>query len=432
MKALLSFLLSFSLCFALQAQSLHDAPNKPEHYCATEEQHEFLLRSDTAYASRVKQTEELIYKRLATKNQRTEGNTTIYTIPVVVHIIHNNGPENISDQQVIDGIKDLNDAFRHRSPYDGMGGADIRIEFCLSSQDTSGNSTTGINRIQSTLTQYNVYANEQAMKGSTSWDSKRYLNIWIVREICLQTECRINGYSTFPFNHGLLRDGIVVLAQRFGSSPIDSKIHIHEIGHYFDLYHTFTNCTNTDCLLNGDYVCDTPPDDSGDPIPCGTFINSCTTDEDDLSSNNPFRPIAYGGLGDQNDMTQNYMDYGNLDCMNIFTEGQKVRMIAALLNVRSSLLLSNGCKPQANSDYTPPNLVTANGDGHNDSFQVIGLTPGFTLELYNQWDALVYKKENYDNTFDAAGLDSNIYFYNLYHPKTGQSYRGWLHVVVSD
>lgn len=341
MKVYLSVLLSFLLCFGLKAQSQREA-TKLGRYCATDELHEYLIQSDTAYAARAKQTEALIYKRQTTKNQRTEGNTTIYNIPVVIHIIHDNGPENISDQQVMDGLKHINDAFRHISPFDGAGGADIGIQFCLSRFDPSGNPTTGILRVQSELTNVKM-GNDQRMKDTSRWDSSKYLNIWLVREICLGEECRVNGYATYASSHGKAYDGVVIKALQFGRWENLSKIPIHEIGHYFNLIHTFVRCINDDCTTNGDLVCDTPPDRSMDEIPCGTTMNSCTTDEDDTSLNNPFRSITLRGLGEQNDQTQNYMDYGNLDCINLFTEGQKTRMISALLEVRSSLLNSNGC-----------------------------------------------------------------------------------------
>ena len=115
------------------------------------------------------------------------------------------------------------------------------------------------------------------------------------------------------------------------------------MGHYLNLYHTFESCTNNDCTTDGDQVCDTPPDNSTTSIPCGASMNSCTTDEDDTSINNPFRSISLGGLGAQNDMYQNYMDYGFQNCQDRFTAGQSARMRSALTGARSSLLSSLGC-----------------------------------------------------------------------------------------
>ncbi|MBL0138212.1 MAG: hypothetical protein IPP86_06730 [Bacteroidetes bacterium] len=106
---------------------------------------------------------------------------------------------------------------------------------------------------------------------------------------------------------------------------------MHEAGHYFGLYHTFEGaCTNNDCLADGDHVCDTPPDNSTATVPCNSTTNTCTTDADDVSLNNPFRPVAQGGLGDQPDMIINHMDYGLIGCHTQFTSGQKDRMIASL------------------------------------------------------------------------------------------------------
>ncbi|MBC7487230.1 MAG: gliding motility-associated C-terminal domain-containing protein [Cytophagaceae bacterium] len=341
MKIRLSALLSFFFCFGLYAQSINGIKDKLGHYCATDERHDQLLKSDTAYAARVKRINSLHAKR---STQRTTSNTTIYYIPVVVHIIHENGPENISDQQVMDGMKHLNDAYSHLPPFDGAGGADIGIQFCLASQDTLGNPTTGIVRLQSDLTNVK-YENDQALFELDRWNTRKYMNIWLVKEICWRAECRVNGYSSLPYEHGKTNDGVVIKALQFGRWENLSKIPIHETGHYFNLSHTFGSCKNDDCTHDGDGVCDTPPDASSEEIPCGTAMNSCTTDEDDHSLNNPFRPAAWGGLGEQNDQTQNYMDYGNLDCINLFTGGQKTRMRSALMDFRNSLLTSTGCKP---------------------------------------------------------------------------------------
>ncbi|HIA36889.1 MAG TPA: hypothetical protein EYN89_09245, partial [Flavobacteriales bacterium] len=133
----------------------------------------------------------------------------------------------------------------------------------------------------------------------------------------------------------------------------NSSVHIHEAGHYLGLYHTFEGgCTNNDCLNDGDRVCDTPPDNSTSNVSCNAIVNTCSTDDDDLSANNPFRPIANGGIGDQNDFIKNHMDYGDIACHNSFTDGQRDRMRTALTTSRYSLLQSKGCVSPCNDPMT--------------------------------------------------------------------------------
>jgi plastocyanin len=149
-------------------------------------------------------------------------------------------------------------------------------------------------------------------------------------------------------------------------------VHIHEAGHYLGLFHTFNvGCTNNNCQTDGDMVCDTPPDNSSAATMCTFAPNSCTTDDDDLSLNNPFRPTAQGGIGDQTDMIENYMDYGFQNCQLFFTAGQGSRMTAALSTTRASLLQSIAC----NSLCTNPITI-----GFNMSASVIltGGTVNFT------------------------------------------------------
>jgi PKD repeat protein len=322
--------------------------------CLTEHIHQHKIKTDPEYrlkyvksaANTYLSLQKLLEKRRqSSQNKEKSGTPALYTIPVVVHIIHNNGTENISDAQVQAGIQHLNDAFRHLAPYNGAKGVDIEIEFCLAKQDPMGNATNGINRVVSTLTNLNS-TDDLTLKNLSRWDPTQYMNIWLVKEICMPSfGCGVAGYAYYASAHGASFDGIVNEARWFGSSKDNSKIHIHEVGHYLNLMHTFEGgCPNNDCLLNGDRVCDTPPDDSKSGVACGSSANSCTTDDDDLTINNPFRPIISGGLGDQPDMHENYMDYSFQTCQNAFTQGQKDRMIDALVNIRGSLLTSNGCQ----------------------------------------------------------------------------------------
>jgi hypothetical protein len=282
---------------------------------------------------------------IANYQKKAHKTTQVLSIPVVVHIIHTNGPENITNQQVIDGIAHLNDAFANTGAYYNSNGVNTNIQFCLAQQDPSGGFTNGITRTINPLTNLTAETDDAALKNIIHWNTNHYLNIWLVNEITsLSLGPAMAGYAMFPSSHGQTFDGIVNEAALFGSTIDNSKVHIHEAGHYLGLYHTFEGgCINNDCQADGDKVCDTPPDNSTAPVACGATINTCTTDADDNSINNPFRAVGSGGLGDQPDMYKNYMDYGYQACQIYFTTGQSTRMNAALSTSRQSLLSSIGC-----------------------------------------------------------------------------------------
>ena len=303
-----------------------------------------------------------------------------YTIPVVVHIVHQNGAENIAALEVAQGIQNMNDAFANTGFYDPQMGVPTDISFCLAVQDPQGNFTTGINRINSALTNMTLETQDAALKGLVQWDPTKYLNIWLVAEITsISAGPGVAGYATFPSSHGSALDGIVEEARFFGANQNDSKVTVHEVGHYLGLYHTFQGgCANFDCLLDGDHVCDTPPDGSVAAVPCAATVNTCLTDEDDLSTNNPFRPIANGGQGDQPDQFQNYMDYGYQSCQNTFTQGQANRMYSFLTGPRASLLNSLGCVTPCTSpisaSFTPSTTTVIVGNSASFSNASTGAT----------------------------------------------------------
>lgn len=328
--------------------------------------------SDPAFHQRMQGMNQSIQTFINNANAHPSVQSTL-VVPVVVHIIHNNGPENISNAQVLQGIQDMNDAFANTGPYANANGVNTGIQFCLALQDENGNPSTGINRVVSALTNETAETDDAALKNLIRWDPTKYLNIWLVKEITsLAMGSGVAGYAYLPSSHGNPEDGIVNEARWFGSDIHSSKVHIHEAGHYLGLYHTFQGgCTNNNCQLDGDMVCDTPPDNSSAATPCTSAPNSCSTDDDDLSANNPFRPIAQGGLGDQPDMIENYLDYGFQYCQMYFTTGQGTRMTAALSTTRASLLNSIAC----NSLCTNPITI-----GFNLSASVIftGGTVNFT------------------------------------------------------
>ncbi len=329
-----------------------------------------------------------------------------YILPVVVHIVHQNGVENLSDATVIQGIQHLNDAFANVGYYDPTTGADTQIQFCLAKQDPNGNLTTGITRTLDPLTDMVMENDNNTLKALVNWDPTSYINIWLVKEICsISSGCGVAGYATLPSSHGNATDGIVNEAGFFGSSNGNSAIHTHELGHYLGLYHTFQGgCPNNDCTADGDRVCDTPPDQSTAVSVCNSPPNTCSTDDDDLSANNPFRPIGSGGLGDQPDMIINYMDYGDRNCYSAFTQGQADRMHFFIDNVRTSLLSSIGCQEPCMVPFSAsfnPSATTVNvGTSVTFSNTSIGATT-------NQWDidnAPFSNMANPSYTFNTEGV----------------------------
>ncbi|HRG64881.1 MAG TPA: M43 family zinc metalloprotease, partial [Saprospiraceae bacterium] len=280
-----------------------------------------------------------------------ERNDVEYILPVVIHVIHQSGPENISLAQIEQGIKWLNDAFSNQGVYQNNNGVNTKIQFCLAKRSESGHATDGVNRIYSPLTNYNFNGIDKDLKNLSRWEPLSYINIWLVNSLSWYGNASIAGYAYPPSVAGSQLDGMVLESEYFGKDKSLTVPLIHEMGHYLGLLHTFNGgCKNDNCLIDGDKVCDTPPDGVNIAISCnGSFkVNSCYTDEDDNSINNPFRDIGLGGIGDQVDLEDNFMDYGFYSCAVNFTAGQTQRMRFYLEEKRSGLTYSRGCLEPCN------------------------------------------------------------------------------------
>ena len=334
MKKITLLFLSFTY-FVGFAQDV-TIPDNETFSCAYNQAQEELISNNSDYV----QSSKAYEKNYRDKMQQFESNVkTLYTIPTVVHIIHDCAEigtnANPTDAQVQAVVNEATQRFRHThsnaNTYSNLlYGVDTEIELCLANVDPDGNYTTGVIRHNDNVNNTGTYGTLGSVLNSMyKWDDSKYCNLFIVTSLDNASGVYMGAYDITIYNSSSFWSGLVA----------------HEIGHYFSLKHTFQNesepnCPeNLDCLSSGDFVCDTPPKKSYGYVggTCSAPANSCTTDDDDTSLNNPYRPVANGGLGDQVDMLANYMDYTG-GCWDAFTLGQSNRMRFNIQNNRSTQL----------------------------------------------------------------------------------------------
>ena len=222
------------------------------------------------------------------------------TIPVVFHVLYANSTQNISDAQIQSQLDILNADFRRtNSDQDNVWGsvaADTEIEFCLASFDPNGAPTNGILRVPTSVSSF---GSNDAMKfssqgGSDAWPASDYLNYWV---------CNLSGgllgyaHPGGPANTTAwcaVTSTLATSARR--RRPFNlGRTGTHEVGHWLNLRHIWGDGA---CGAD-DFVADTPESD-GANYGCALGHVSCNT----------------------TDMVQNYMDYSDDGCMNLFTAGQ--------------------------------------------------------------------------------------------------------------
>jgi hypothetical protein len=295
--------------------------------CATMESLEMRMKKNPALAQRMAEIEQFTQQVVKNKEvNRIDG--SIVTIPVVVHVLYRNSTENISEAQILSQIDVLNEDFR-RLNADANNtwpqAADMEIQFCMATVDPNGNPTNAITRKQ--VTRRNWGVNDEMKNTSTGgvnpWNTSQYLNMWIVPQMLDPAGRTILGYAQFP-GGSASTDGLVMGYNYFGRvGTLDPSFNLgrtttHEIGHFFNLRHIWGD---GGCGVD-DFVSDTPVSDA-ENYGCVPSHISCGTV----------------------DMVQNYMDYSDDACMNLFTQGQKDRMRAVLMSggSRNSLALSDKC-----------------------------------------------------------------------------------------
>ncbi|MEM6772674.1 MAG: M43 family zinc metalloprotease, partial [Bacteroidota bacterium] len=232
LQLLLWLLMPFSAC-TLYGQATDDILN-----CGATPLHEHLQRTDPYYRKKeLKLNQEWAeYARKGAKSLPPP-----YTLPIVFHIVHDNGPENISDADILRSLEFTNQAFANTDYYDQGTGVDTRVQFCLARRSPDNLPTNGINRIVSAqYTDLEATAEDRDMKDLSRWEPRQYINVWVVKEICgLGFGCGVAGYAYYPGAHGGQVDGIVVEARWLTTNEARASVLVHELGHYLGIRHTF-------------------------------------------------------------------------------------------------------------------------------------------------------------------------------------------------
>lgn len=355
---LLSMMLLLNTVISLQAQETEE--------CASGLIHEKLMQNDPIYAQTILDNEALIQQYSESFERST--NATLLQIPVVVHIIHTGQAVgtgvNISMTQINSAIARMNNRYRNlHGP-----SVDTEVEFVLAQRDPNGNATTGVVRVDgSGVANYategvsidgtsGIGADEETIKALSNWSNTDYYNIWVVTE--LEDNDGGFGFQGFAYYPGARPaiDGTIIMHTCFGTiGTVNSwnnqgRTLVHELGHAFNLAHTFNGDEDgTICPPgNGDNVADTDPHIRA-PSNCPTGTNACTGN-------------SIAGV------TSNFMNYSSQTCALEFTNGQSTRMRAAIALSRPGLTTSlAGTAPAASSAIaatcTPSTSDTSNTYG---------------------------------------------------------------------
>ncbi|MFH0866545.1 MAG: M43 family zinc metalloprotease [Bacteroidota bacterium] len=301
--------------------------------CATTEYMELLKSEDPTLEAQLAATDEYINNWIA-GHPDGSGEKTVITVPVVVHLIYYNTNQNLTDARVQEQIDVLNTDYAGLNTHSMESfatslKANTELQFCLAQRTPAGALTTGIERRQTTVSQFSYGSNMKhySTGGLDQWDPNKYMNIWVCNlgsSLC--------GFAEFPTYTLSSTFGVVIHYQFFGVTGASYPYNLggtttHEIGHCFNLYHIWGDdggsCSGTD-------ACSDTPNQASENYGnhSGVLTDACTTTSPGI-------------------MYMNFMDYSDdIDYAN-FTPTQKLRIQAlfAAGGYLDDLKTSNGCTP---------------------------------------------------------------------------------------
>ena len=293
--------------------------------CGTNQALEYCIKNIPGYKAQMEAKKAAIDADLQTKMQNMAAKTSTlpasytFTIPTVFHILHMNGSENISDASCIAALNQVNKDYARKGAdttqidplYEPLY-VNSHIQLQLAKKDPYGNCTNGIvhhYNVNTNWEQNDIYNFEYSTVGTYNWNSSKYLNIYIVKNIISgdpNQQGIIVGYTYKPGTAPNTGADAIVYRHDF-LSGLNARSLSHELGHWLGLGHTFGDGNSAGSICGNDDIADTPAT-SG-------FFSTC--------------PLPYTALNDSCDPgnrpnINNIMDYSG--CPMMFTQGQTTKM----------------------------------------------------------------------------------------------------------
>ncbi|MEP1035116.1 T9SS type A sorting domain-containing protein [Ekhidna sp.] len=240
-----------------------------------------------------------------TPNSRLTTATDEKFIAITAHIVRqSDGTGGLAEAQLLDAIEYLNETYEV-----------MKLNFFLVGE---------INYIDSDI--FYDFDSSQESQITTLHNVDNTINIYFYNTLS-SGNSSLCGYAYFPStgrDHVMMANGCTV--NRGSTLP-------HELGHYFNLYHTHgkSNTGTTDelvdgsnCATAGDDLCDTP----ADPNLSGKVDGGCSYTGSNRDTN--------GQLYSPN--PRNFMSYAPGQCRELFSADQGERIVNAYENFKTYLL----------------------------------------------------------------------------------------------
>ncbi len=413
--------------------------------CATDEMHKYYKEQHPEIAEFEKQVDQGIaafmakqkLPNVAAKTTAVHNDTDYYDIPVVVHFMHNFGSEWVKDSDAYALIDHLNQFYNKQNadlsaviqPFKKYVG-NAKIRFHLATKDPNGNPTKGITRRLTYLT----YGGDDNVK-MDQWPPHSYLNIWFENKIGRSPSSgTILAYSTFPSSAASFpySDGIIA-----GAPYIHFERTLeHEIGHYFDLLHTWNSSGEDAGTACGDDGVDDTPPTKGHFSTCPLYDTACAANYYKIYTSASGLADSLVNLPDTTN-TQNTMDYSN--CTNMFTIGQVWRMRAALnsdiggrknLWDSSNLAATGALAPMP--DLTPIAEFSSKSSGAATAPLMYFTYPGVNLTFQNRsWrDTITEVKWSFSNSAASPNLTHTTFAQKTLSFNNSFAESGWVDVKM--